>query len=204
MSNLPGVTQQTLDGLRGTLQQTEQGWNETVFAGRQQAAPGIVAACADRGRWIRRYDFVRMAAEHKTLGEEKLHGGREIADGKKVSVDVRVLDPFLKPDDLSPTDEAQMLTEVSKRLDLLGIAEMRLLRDVRVCEYTFGYTRTESKPTVRRESKLPGAEMPVKLRLHGPVIKMVLVTVQRIRCYALSSRTRGSMSALTRREYWNG
>jgi hypothetical protein len=168
VENTPGATQQMLDGLRGTLQQAEKDWNETVFAGRQQAAPGILEACTARSRWIRRYDFVRMAAEHKTLEEEKLHGGREIGDGKKVSVDVRVLDPFLKPDGLSPADEARMLEQVSRRLDLLGIAEMRLVRNVGVCEYTFGYTRTESKPTVQRD-KLQGAEMPVKLRLHGRV-----------------------------------
>jgi len=62
-----------------------------------------------------------------------------------------------------------MLNEVRRRLGLLGIVEMRIVRDVRVCEYTFGYSRTESGPTVRREEKLPGAEMPVRLRLHGRV-----------------------------------
>jgi hypothetical protein len=62
-----------------------------------------------------------------------------------------------------------MLGQVRRRLDLLGIDEMRLVRDVRVCEYSFGYSRTESKPTVRRETKLPGADMPVMLRLHDRV-----------------------------------
>lgn len=169
LESAAGATTEMLDGLRGQLQQTEAKWNETVFAGRQQVAPGIVTACNERGRWVRRYDFVRMAAEHKTLEDEKLHGGRKIADGKEVSVDVCILDPFLKPDGLSPNDEILMLRNVRRRLDLLGIAEMRLVRDVRVCEYTFGYSRTESTPTVRREAKLPGADMPVKLRLHGLV-----------------------------------
>jgi hypothetical protein len=158
-----------LNGLRGTLQQTEAKWNETVFAGRQRLAAGIAAACSERGRWVRRYDFVRMAAEHKTLEDEKLHGGRKIADGKEISVDVGILDPFLKPDGLTPADEARMLSEVRHRLRLLGIAEMRLVRDVRVCEYTFGYSRTESAPTIRRDEKLQGGEMPVRLRLHGRV-----------------------------------
>jgi hypothetical protein len=62
-----------------------------------------------------------------------------------------------------------MLAEVSRRLDLLGIAEMRLIRDLRVCEYTFGYSRTESNPTVQRPDKLPGGVMPVRLRLHSRV-----------------------------------
>jgi hypothetical protein len=169
VENLPTTTPEMLAGLRGTLSQTEAKWNETVFAGRQSVAAGIDAACSERGRWIRRYDFVRMAAEHRTLEDEKLHSGRKIADGKDVSVDVSYLDPFLKPDHLSPADEARMLREVRRRLALLGIAEMRLVRDVRVCEYTFGYSRTESNPTVRREEKLPNAEMPVRLRLHGKV-----------------------------------
>jgi hypothetical protein len=62
-----------------------------------------------------------------------------------------------------------MLSEVRHRVQLLGIAEMRLVRDVRVCEYTFGYSRTESAPTIRRDEKLQGGEMPVRLRLHGRV-----------------------------------
>lgn len=169
VERLPGATTEMLAGLRGQLQQTEAKWNETVFAGRQLAAPEIEDACDVHGQWVRRYDFVRMAAEHKTLEDEKLHGGRKIADGKEVSVDVCILDPFLKPDGLAPGDEALMLQKVRRRLDLLGIEEMRFVRDVRVCEYTFGYSRTESAPTVRREAKLPGADMPVRLRLHGRV-----------------------------------
>jgi hypothetical protein len=169
LEGIPGAAQDMLAGLRGQLQQTEAKWNETVFAGRQQVASGIMAACIERSRWIRRYDFIRMAAEHKTLEDEKLHGGRKIADGKDVSVDVSILDPFLKPDGLAPAAEELMLDNVRRRLKLLGVAEMRLVRDVRVCEYTFGYSRTESAPTVRREAKLPGADMPVKLRLHGRV-----------------------------------
>jgi hypothetical protein len=149
VEKLPTATPEMLAGLRGQLQQTEASWNETVFAGRQRAAPGIESACDGRARWVRRYDFVRMAAEHKTLEEEKLYGGRKIGDGKEVSVDVCVLDPFLKPDGLTPAGEALMLNEARRCLDLLGIEEMRFVRDVRVCEYTFGYSRTESVPTIR-------------------------------------------------------
>jgi hypothetical protein len=168
LQNTPGATQQMMDGLLGQLRGIEAGWNATVFAGRQEVAPGIAAACTERRQWVRRYDFVRMAAEHKTLAEETLHSGRLVADGKRAAVAVDELDPFLKPDGLAPKDEQELKRQLSERLRLLGIAEMRLLRDVRVCEYTFGYTRTESRPTVKRD-KLPNAEMPVKLRLHGNV-----------------------------------
>jgi hypothetical protein len=45
---------------------------------------------------------------------------------------------------------------------------MRLVRDVRVCEYTFAYTRTSSLPIVTRD-KAGLAEMPVRLRLFDKV-----------------------------------
>jgi hypothetical protein len=167
METATGVTPEMLAGPRGLMAETEARWNETVFAGQQQAAPGIHRACAERQGWVRRQDPVRMAAEHKTLAEEKLHGGA-MQDGKAVSVDVRYLDPFLRPDGFTPAGENRMRAEVEARLGLLGIAEMRLVRDVRVCEYTFGYTRTSSAPTVRRD-KLPNAELPVRLRLFGKV-----------------------------------
>ena len=157
-----------LQGMREQLSDIETRWNATVFAGFQQAAPGIVTAVGERRQWVRRHDPLRMVVEHKTLEEERLHGGT-VANGREASVDVRVLDPFLTPDSLSQDDKDTMLAQVSRRLDLLGVAEMRLVRDVRVCEYTFGYSRTESVPTVQRPEKLAGGVMPVRLRLHGRV-----------------------------------
>lgn len=163
----PGTPPEMIATAQASLRESEERWNATVFAGRQQATPGIAAACRDRQRYVRRFDPVRMAVEHATLREEKLHGG-QMSDGKDISVDVTILDPFLRPDGLSEADFSRMCQEVRMRRDLLGIAEMRLLRDVRVCEYTFAYTRTSSSPTVTRD-KAGDAEMPVRLRLFSRV-----------------------------------
>lgn len=157
-----------IEALRGQLTSQEDSWNSTVFAGRQQATPGIATACRERAqRYVRRFDPIRMAVEHETLRQEKLHGG-QLSDGKDVSVDVTLLDPFLIPDGLSQAEIDRLRSEVRRRRDLLGIAEMRLIRDVRICEYTFGYTRTSSAPTVKRD-KAGDAEMPVRLRLFDRV-----------------------------------
>ena len=156
-----------LSALRSQQADQEEQWNATVFAGRQQATAGIAAACRERQRYVRRFDPVRMAVEHKTLLEEKLHGG-QLSDGKDVSVDVTILDDFLMPDALSERERDRLREQVRRRRDLLGIAEMRLVRDVRICEYTFAYTRTSSSPTVKRD-KAGDAEMPVRLRLFNPV-----------------------------------
>jgi hypothetical protein len=161
------IPAEAMEPAKSLLARRDGDWNSTVFAGSQSAAPGVVAACRSRSSYVRKFDPVRMAVEHKTLVEEKLHGGLT-SDQKQVSVDVAILDPFLVPDGLSATQMAEMLKQVRNRLEILGIEEMRLVRDVRVCEYSFGYTRTSSSPTVMRD-KAGQAEMPVRLRLFDRV-----------------------------------
>jgi len=152
---------------RASLARSEEEWNRTVFAGRQQSSPGIAAACHARPLFVRRFDPIRMAVEHETLAQEKLHGG-QLSDGKDVSVDVTILDAFTLPDGLTEAETSLLRDQVRQRRDLLGVAEMRLVRDVQLCEYTFAYTRTSSSPTVMRE-KAGDAEMPVRLRLFDRV-----------------------------------
>lgn len=167
LERIPQIDPADIAAQRAMLTRQESDWNETVFAGQQQAVEGIERACRERTDYVRRFDPIRMSLEHKTLTEERLQG-RQMPDGKSVSVDVTILDDFLFPDDLGPDERARLLDQVRLRKDLLGIAEMRLVRDVRVCEYTFAYTRTSSLPTVMRD-KAGLAEMPVRLRLFDKV-----------------------------------
>ena len=161
------VTPAMVAAQRVQLAEREDEWNMTVFAGHQQASAGIAQGCRERQSYVRRFDPVRMAVEHATLEQEKLRGG-QMNDGKEVSVDVTILDDFLRPDGLDVEQRSRLSRETRRRLDLLGIDEMRLIRDVRVCEYTFGYTRTSSSPVLKRD-KAGDAELPVRLRLFDRV-----------------------------------
>lgn len=167
LERLPQIDPADIAAQRAMIIRQEADWNGTVFASQQEAVEGIERACRERGDYVRRFDPVRMALEHKTLIEERLQG-RQMPDGKSASVDVTILDEFLQPDDLEPDERARLLDQVRLRIGLLGIEEMRLVRDVRVCEYTFAYTRTSSSPTVMRD-KAGLAEMPVRLRLFDKV-----------------------------------
>ncbi|ODT89094.1 hypothetical protein [Phenylobacterium sp. SCN 70-31] len=163
-----GVTPaEQIEASRAVLTRWEDDWNASVFAGHQSATQGIATACRERQNYVRRFDPLRMSVDHETLVQEKLHGG-QMHDGKDVSVDVTILDPFLRPDGLTEPEFDQLRRESRRRLDFLGIAEMRLIRDVKVCEYTFGYTRTSSSPIVKRE-KAGDGELPVRLRLFDRV-----------------------------------
>lgn len=156
-----------LGAQRKAIADNEAEWASTVFSAHAQAAPGIAAACRGRGDYVRKHDPLRMAVEHLTLEEEKLRGG-QMADGREVSVDVTILDPFLRPDSLSEADLQRQAVASRTRLGKLGIEEMRLIRDVRICEYSFAYSRTSSSPTVKRDKSGP-AELPVRLRLFEKV-----------------------------------
>jgi hypothetical protein len=155
----------TIAYMQEKMADTEARWNETVFAAHA-AAPGTLAAAVDvRQRFIRRFDPIRMAVEHRTLLEERLRAGATLPDGKQVSVDVTRPDDFMVPDAAAdPTRRQALANQVELRLRLLGVAEMRLVRGLQVCEYTFGYTRTSSTPLVRRD-KAGDVELPVRLNL---------------------------------------
>ena len=169
LASLQGQPPAALRFLQQNLISQEATWNETVFAGQTPVAAGIASAIECRQQFVRRFDPVRMAVEHKTLIEERVRAGATLPDGRLLSVDVTRPDAAMLPDRLSgPDARADLEREVALRLRLLGIAEMRLLRGLQICEYTFAYTRTSATPLVERE-KAGRAQMPVRLRLFDKV-----------------------------------
>jgi len=165
----PSAPPDAIAFLRQQLSERDASWNQAVFAAHI-GAPGALSAAVDaRQHFIRRFDPIRMAVEHRTLMEEHLRAGATLPDGKHLSVDVTRPDEFMLPDGAADTAQRLSLTtQVALRLRYLGIAEFRLLRGLQVCEYTFGYTRTSSTPLVRRD-KAGEAEMPVRLNLFDRV-----------------------------------
>ena len=163
----PGVTEDMLVSQRRQISDWEINWASSVFQAHSQAARAIADACRGRRDYVRKHDPLRMAVEHLTLEEEKLRGG-QMADGKDVSVDVTILDQFLRPDGLDEAGLRRQRAASEVRLRSLGIAEMRLLRGVTLCEYSFAYTRTSASPVVSRD-KAGSAELPVRLRLFEKV-----------------------------------
>jgi hypothetical protein len=160
------ATDQALSYIEEKIAEDEARWNQSVFIAHAAAPGGLVAAVDVRQGFVRRFDPIRMAVEHKTLVEECLRAGATLPDGKQISVDVTRPDDFMIPDGMAndPASRQTLADEVALRLKFLGIAEMRLLRALQVCEYTFGYTRTSSTPLVRRD-KAGDAEMPVRLNI---------------------------------------
>lgn len=149
----------------------EEDWEANVFVRRDRGSASLRTRIDDRLEWVRRYDPIRMAVEHRTLEAETLLNDARTVDSKPGYANLRRLDPYLRPDAdvLLPGQEPRMLAEVERRLGMLGIADMRLIRGLEVCEYSFGYSRTSSLPLVRREKGNTTVDMPVRLNLFDRV-----------------------------------
>ena len=162
---LPKQARETIDV---SIAQTEDRWRKEVFHTVERGSDLLTQRCADRIDFIRRYDPIRMAVEHRTLELEKFQSNAKADDGKDVSVDVTRPDAFLLPEDMPSPDKTAANAKVSQMLGLLGIAEMRLIRDLQLCEFSFGYTRVASSPTIKRE-KAGDQDLPVRLRLFDKI-----------------------------------
>lgn len=169
--------------LRANLSKYEGDWASGTFAGRDRAAGLLPARIEERGEWIRRFDPIRMAVEHRTLEDETLDPRKGKVDGKPQSVDLRFGDEHLRPQNMKPEATKEMLAQVNRRLRLLGIEDMRLIRGLELCEYSYGFSRTSPTPRVAREKSGVKLEMPVRLnlfdRVGNPARHPILCAVQK-------------------------
>ncbi len=165
MESMPDVPLAGIAEIRKIIEQYEERWAPYLLEG-DRASPNLRQRVYERSDYIRRYDPIRMAIEHKALTEEKLLS-TVFVGGKSVCVRVMAPDAHLMPT-LAAVDKQAALREIGRRLDLLGIEDMRLIRNLELCEYTFGYTRVSALPLVEREkTKGNKVEMPVRLNLFG-------------------------------------
>ena len=148
--------------LENAIKKFESQWATDVFTSVERGSDLLRERCANRVTWVRRFDPIRQSVEHKTLTEERFRTAAKAEDGRDACVDVTKPDRFLISEDV---DRAETIAKVTQALQLLGIADMRLVRDLQVCDFSFGFTRVSSVPTVRREEKAGNFDMPVRLNL---------------------------------------
>jgi hypothetical protein len=164
----PGMPEDMVANFRAIMLDKEQSWATTVFKDHIQVSPGVMAILSSRDHFPNKFDPIRMVVEHDAFRADKINAGA-MDDGRYRSVSVTDLDVFTRPDGVTGPDLDRLHTESRTLLDIMGIAEMRLVRDIRLCEFTFGYTRTSSQPIEERQAKAPGIQLPVRLRMFDKV-----------------------------------
>ena len=134
------------DAARSTL----NGWYEAGLVSREvSASPALQARVRERGDYARRYDPIRSTVEHDALRRRKVNlGGR--------SRDLKLAHPDLCAE--YGTAELQRAYErrVADDLARAGIEEARLIRNLDMVEFSFGFSRVSSTPeTVQKDRRMP-------------------------------------------------
>ena len=166
-----GLPQEMSDNFRSMMARKERDWGATVFKDHVQVSPGLLAILNARNSFPNKFDPIRMVVEHDAFRADKINAGA-MDDGRLRSVPVTSLDDFTRPDGVANADLDRLHAASRSWLSIMGIAEMRLVRDIRLCEFTFGYTRTSSQPLQERTKKAPGIGLPVRLRMFDKVKTM--------------------------------
>jgi hypothetical protein len=128
-----------------------------LISPQYQQSPELTLQIESSQHWARRYNPIRLAIEHASLRAEVIN--RQGTDPSLPAISV------LNPDvcDIDPEDRAgreEYTALVSQALAQLGVGEMVLMRGLDICEFSFGYTRVGSTPSVTEKER----EMPVCLR----------------------------------------
>lgn len=126
------------------------GWLQAGFVIRTaQASPELVARVDERINYARRYDPIRSTVEHDALRRERI-------DARAASADLRRAHPDLCAEHGVADLERAYEARVADDLNRAGISDARLIRNLDMVEYSFGFTRVSATPeTVQKDRRMP-------------------------------------------------
>jgi hypothetical protein len=164
---VPTAYAKLVQAQRDTLKDMVDRWfsdgNPPLLTEDNHLPPELTHALAWRkDSFDARYDPFRLVVEHEALRRNHLDAPRE-ATGRSPFVHFNALDFDLAPKDL--TKKAQIESEASLEFKKLGMATMGLIRNFKLCRFTYGFTRVGARPVIEKHNM----EMPVRLNLFDTV-----------------------------------
>jgi hypothetical protein len=126
------------------------GWLEAGFVVRTaHASPALVARVGERVAYARRYDPIRSTVEHDALRRERIDAAAASADLRRAHAD---LCAEYGDADLERAYEARVADDFVRA----GILDARLIRNLDMVEFSFGFTRVSATPeTVQKDRHMP-------------------------------------------------
>jgi hypothetical protein len=150
--------------LKDDLKDMSEAWFTDGLVKETNLLPAPLVAAVDtrKSDYDARYDPFRLVVEHQALVENHLDAPRE-ASGRSPFVHFDRLDKDLAPKDSA--QQAQQEIDTRAAFGRLGIDTMGLIRNFKLCRFTYGYTRVSAVPVVEKHH----INMPVRLNLFPPV-----------------------------------
>jgi hypothetical protein len=125
-------------------------WYAAGFVSREViASPALHARVRERGNYARRFDPIRSTIEHDGLRRRKVNLAGEAADLKLAHPD---LCAEYGTDELQRAYERRVAGDFART----GIEEARLIRNLDMVEFSFGFSRVSATPeTVQKDRHMP-------------------------------------------------
>ncbi|RUV59985.1 MAG: hypothetical protein E5X54_32980 [Mesorhizobium sp.] len=146
---------------RDSAHELREGWFAAgiVERGRLGSA-GVLRAITQREDWTRRYNPIRLTIQHDAFLREHI----EEAMARHAAVDVMEPDITLTDVVNDPQRKARYQSNIGNLLAHLGMERLVIVRNLPICEFSFGFTRVSATPVYKREHQGTSVDMPVRLK----------------------------------------
>lgn len=146
---------------RDSAHELREGWFAAGIVGRGRlGSAGVLRAITQREDWTRRYDPIRLTIQHDAFLREHV----EQAMARHAAVDVMEPDITLTDVVNDPQRKARYQANIGNLLQHLGVERLVIVRNLPICEFSFGFTRVSATPVYKREHQGTSVDMPVRLK----------------------------------------
>lgn len=143
------------------VQTIQRRWEQQKVISSSIAAPSsLIYRLKNRSElYARKFDPFRLVVEHQAL-IDILESKERMDNGLRFYTPLDDLDEYIGPE--NDKQRSELNHTHRDIMDRAGIETMGLLRKFRTIQYSFGYSRVDSKPTTRY---INDKEVPVRLKL---------------------------------------
>lgn len=146
---------------RDSAHELREGWfAEGIVERGRLGSTGVLRAITQREDWTRRYDPIRLTIQHDAFLREHV----EEAMARHAAVDVMEPDITLTDVVNDPQRKARYQSNIGNLLAHLGMERLVIVRNLPICEFSFGFTRVSASPVYKREHQGTSIDMPVRLK----------------------------------------
>ncbi|MCW8916517.1 MAG: hypothetical protein OQK24_11790 [Magnetovibrio sp.] len=151
----PDLPEPAISALNENIRNLHQLAAQKSWINTAPKPPGsLTSKIADRAKYTRKFDPIRLAVEHSVLRKEKIDVPTPPTALHSV-VDIRNPDKDLRPKG-SEIELKTIQGKIDTALGNLGIEEIKLIRGLDMLQYAFGYSRVSSTPiTVQKKLAMP-------------------------------------------------
>lgn len=146
---------------RDSAHELHEGWFAAGIVERGKlGSTGVLRAITQREDWTRRYDPIRLTIQHDAFLREHV----EDAMARHAAVDVMEPDITLTDVVNDPQRKVRYQASIGNLLQHLGVERLVIVRNLPICEFSFGFTRVSATPVYKREHQGTSVDMPVRLK----------------------------------------